>query len=37
MKKFNYLALLRGINVGGKNVIKMDFLKEIFEKWDFTM
>jgi len=35
MKKINYLALFRGINVGGKNVIKMDFLKEIFEKMGF--
>ena len=32
MEKISYLALLRGINVGGKNVIKMDFLKDIFEK-----
>jgi uncharacterized protein (DUF1697 family) len=36
MKKINYLALLRGINVGGKNVIKMDFLKKIFEKMGFN-
>jgi len=35
MEKNSYLALLRGINVGGKNVIKMDFLKEIFEKMGF--
>jgi uncharacterized protein (DUF1697 family) len=35
MEKISYLALLRGINVGGKNVIKMDFLKEIFEKMEF--
>jgi uncharacterized protein (DUF1697 family) len=35
MEKINYLALLRGINVGGKNVIKMDFLKDIFEKMGF--
>jgi uncharacterized protein (DUF1697 family) len=35
MEKINYLTLLRGINVGGKNVIKMDFLKEIFEKMGF--
>jgi uncharacterized protein (DUF1697 family) len=26
-----YLALLRGINVGGKNIIKMAKLKEVFE------
>jgi len=26
-----YIALLRGINVGGKNVIKMDDLKKAFE------
>lgn len=26
-----YLALLRGINVGGKNIIKKDTLKSIFE------
>ncbi len=30
-----YLALLRGINVGGKNVIKMVALKETFEKLGF--
>ena len=36
MKKTDYLALLRGINVGGKNTIKMDELKEIFEKMSFT-
>lgn len=27
-----YVALLRGINVGGKNIINMDKLKETFEK-----
>lgn len=27
-----YIALLRGINVGGKNVIKMADLKRVFEK-----
>ena len=26
-----YIALLRGINVGGKNIIKMSNLKEVFE------
>jgi uncharacterized protein (DUF1697 family) len=35
MEKISYLALLRGINVGGKNVIKMDFLKKVFEKMGF--
>jgi uncharacterized protein (DUF1697 family) len=30
MKK--YIALLRGINVGGNNVIKMEHLKSVFEK-----
>jgi uncharacterized protein (DUF1697 family) len=28
----SYLALLRGINVGGNNIIKMSALKECFEK-----
>jgi uncharacterized protein (DUF1697 family) len=36
MKKIEYLALLRGINVGGKNIIKMTELKEIFEQMKFT-
>ena len=36
MEKTDYIALLRGINVGGKNTIKMDELKEIFEKMNFT-
>ena len=36
MKKIEYLALLRGINVGGKNIIKMDELKKIFEELKFT-
>jgi uncharacterized protein (DUF1697 family) len=31
-----YLALLRGINVGGKNIIKMIELKTCFEKMGFT-
>lgn len=30
-----YLALLRGINVGGKNIIKMEVLKSILEKSGF--
>ena len=36
MKKINYLALLRAINVGGKNILKMDELKRIFEKMLFS-
>jgi uncharacterized protein (DUF1697 family) len=31
MKNIQYLALLRGINVGGKNIIKMADLKACFE------
>jgi uncharacterized protein (DUF1697 family) len=31
-----YLALLRGINVGGKNIIKMADLKAIFEAMGFS-
>ncbi len=31
-----YLALLRGINVGGNNIIKMSGLKEAFEKNGYT-
>lgn len=31
-----YVALLRGINVGGNNLIKMLALKEVFEKIDMT-
>lgn len=31
-----YLALLRGINVGGKNMIKMSALKETFQHAGFT-
>lgn len=30
-----YIALLRGINVGGKNIIKMKDLKGLFEKFGF--
>ncbi len=28
-----YVALLRGINVGGKNKIDMKLLKQTFEQW----
>ncbi|NLE63367.1 MAG: DUF1697 domain-containing protein, partial [Bacteroidales bacterium] len=31
-----YLALLRGINVGGKNIIKMHDLKSCFENMGFS-
>src|ERR1044071_6720165 len=31
-----YVALLRGINVGGKNIIKMTALKSSFEDLAFT-
>jgi len=31
-----YIALLRGINVGGKNVIKMEKLKQCFEDLGFS-
>ncbi len=34
--KGKYLALLRGINVGGKNIIKKDDLKKAFEDMGFT-
>lgn len=34
--KFQYLALLRGINVGGNNIIKMVDLKASFENLGFT-
>jgi uncharacterized protein (DUF1697 family) len=34
MEKTNYVALLRGINVGGNNIIKMNELKMIFEEMD---
>ena len=30
-----YIALFRGINVGGKNVVHMDKLKDMFEKLGF--
>ncbi|MDR1600956.1 MAG: DUF1697 domain-containing protein [Tannerella sp.] len=36
MEKIKYLALLRGLNVGGNNVIKMDRLKTLFEELHFT-
>jgi len=36
MDSIDYIALLRGINVGGKNTIKMDELKKIFENMGFT-
>ena len=31
-----YIALLRGINVSGRNIIKMDELKKIFENLGFS-
>lgn len=36
MKLIQYLALLRGINVGGKNIIKMVDLKTCFESMSFS-
>ena len=30
-----YIALLRGINVGGKNIIKMERLRQVFEDMGF--
>lgn len=36
MKNIQYLALLRGINVGGKNIIKMVDLKACFEEMDLS-
>ena len=36
MKKTGYVVFLRGVNVGGKNIIKMDELKKIFEELKFT-
>ena len=36
MNKINYLTLLRGINVGGNNLIKMDKLKNIFVEMGFA-
>jgi uncharacterized protein (DUF1697 family) len=31
-----YIALLRGINVGGKNIIKMADLKRLFESAELS-
>jgi len=36
MAGIQYLSLLRGINVGGKNIIKMTALKGCFEGIGFT-
>jgi len=36
MIETQYLALLRGINVGGNNIIKMADLKTCFENMDFS-
>lgn len=36
MSAIKYLALLRGINVGGNNIIKMTDLKSCFEGMGFT-
>lgn len=36
MTETQYLALLRGINVGGNNIIRMADLKACFEKMGFT-
>jgi uncharacterized protein (DUF1697 family) len=36
MAHLQYLALLRGINVGGKNIIKMTDLKACFENMGFS-
>jgi uncharacterized protein (DUF1697 family) len=36
MDKIVYLVLLRGINVGGNNIVKMDELKKLFEGMDFS-
>ena len=36
MAEMKYLALLRGINVGGNNIIKMTDLKSCFEGMGFT-
>jgi uncharacterized protein (DUF1697 family) len=32
----DYLVLIRGINAGSKNVIKMEKLKKIFENMEFS-
>ena len=31
-----YIALLRGINVSGRNIIKMDELKKVFENFGLS-
>lgn len=36
MKAQRHLALLRGINVGGKTIIKMTALKACFERMGFA-
>jgi uncharacterized protein (DUF1697 family) len=36
MEKIDYLVLLRGLNIGGKNTIKMNELKNILEENGFT-
>jgi uncharacterized protein (DUF1697 family) len=36
MNKIRYLALLRGVNVGGNNIIKMSELKMLFEGLKFS-
>ncbi|MDR0349639.1 MAG: DUF1697 domain-containing protein [Tannerella sp.] len=36
MEKIKYAAWLRGINVGGNNIIKMDRLKRFFEEMGFS-
>jgi uncharacterized protein (DUF1697 family) len=36
MDKIKYITLLRGINVGGNNIIKMDELKKAFEEMGFS-
>ena len=33
---YKYIALLRGINVGGKNIVSMPILREAFEKAGFS-
>jgi uncharacterized protein (DUF1697 family) len=35
IKMFKYAAFLRGINVGGNNLIKMEELKKVFESMGF--
>jgi uncharacterized protein (DUF1697 family) len=35
MDKIKYVVLLRGINVGGNNIIKMDELRRMFEEMLF--